>query len=275
MCTIRTPGQVETRLGWSSRLDPFILVLIIVLGTSFGSFFNVVIDRLPRNESLVRPASHCTNCGKSIPFYLNVPILSYIFLGGKCKYCKSVIPWHHLIVEIVTPIVFIALFLRFDTNLLLFAKYALLCGFLIPVFFIDLYHQLILDKLTIPMTITGIIFSLIPGTDIGIKDSALTGVTILALFLFIAWIYEKVRKKDGLGGGDIKLLAAMATYLGVINITFVLLFSSLLGTILGLAIYRSFKVYLPFGTYLAITTIFWLLFGSYFIDWYFGLIMAL
>jgi leader peptidase (prepilin peptidase)/N-methyltransferase len=255
-------------------LDPVFLALIIILGASFGSFFNVLIDRLPRKVSFIRPASHCTTCGKKIPFYLNIPILSYLILWGKCKYCKAHIPFHHVLVEIITPAIFVALFWHLGTTPLVFGKYIVLMGFLIPIFFIDLYHRLILDKMTLPLAILGIGFAALPQTDIGIVNSIATGAGILILLLGLAWLYEKVRKVDGLGGGDIKLLAAMATFVGAINIAFIVLFSSIIAVVFALASPKGKTDGVPYGPFLAVTTFIWLMFGSYFLQWYFGLILS-
>lgn len=265
--------MVILTVGWSNILDPVFILLIIILGASLGSFFNVIIDRLPRNKSIILPKSHCTDCGKSLPFYLNVPILSYIILRGKCKYCGAKIHIHHLVVEIITPLIFIALFWRFYDTPLLFAKYIVLFAFLIPMYFIDLYHRLILDKLTIPLFIIGLGFSFIPDMDIKFLNAIMTGLGIMALMLVIAWLFEKIKKVDGMGGGDIKLLAAMGTFLGAINLSFVVLFASIIAVI-ALVINRNKDKYVPYGPFLAISTFLWLLFGNHFLDWYLGILMG-
>jgi leader peptidase (prepilin peptidase)/N-methyltransferase len=238
---------------------------------------------MPRGKSIILPRSHCTDCGKSLPVYLNIPILSYIILKGKCKYCGAKIHIHHLMVEIITPLVFIAMFWKYGADLTLFAKYVVMFVFLIPIFFIDLYHRLILDKLTIPMAIMGLVFALLPGSDISFLNALVTSVGMLVLFLFIAWAFEKIRGKEGLGGGDIKLFAAMATYLGV-EIAFIIFFGSLIGLIVSviasLIMSKSWKEFwanilsyqFPFGTYIVFASFFWVLWGKLFLDWYLNLI---
>jgi len=240
----------------------------VVLGASLGSFFNVWIDRLPKKQSIILPASRCSDCGKSIPFWLNIPILSYLILRGKCKYCGAKIHIHHLVVEFVTPLILLALFFKFGTDLILFAKYAILFFFLIPIFFIDIFHRLILDKLTIPMAIIGLAFALLPESDITFLNAMLTSVGILVIMLLIAWLFEKVRKKEGMGGGDIKLLAAMAAYVGAINISFIVFFSSLLAVGFALFSRKGREDGIPYGPFLAAAALVWVLTGNFFLGWY-------
>jgi len=169
-------------------------------------------------------------------------------------------------------LIFIALFWKFGTDLILFAKYCVLFIFLIPIFFIDLYHRLILDKLTIPMAIIGLGFALIPNLDVKILNAFLTGLSIMAVMLLIAWLFEKIKKVDGMGGGDIKLLAAMATFLGAIGISFIVLFASIIAIVVAVIFSKTREHGIPYGPFLAVSTFFWLLFGNYFLEWYFSLI---
>ncbi len=254
-------------------LNLFFIAAIILLGASFGSFINVLIDRLPRKQSIVLPASHCSSCGKPIPFYLNIPILSYLILRGRCRFCGAGIHIHHLLVEIITPMVMLVLYWTFSSSLSQFAKYSTLFLFLIPIFFIDIYHRLILDKLTIPLAVTGLGFALLPNTDISFPEALMTGVVILALLLLIAWLFEKVRHKEGMGGGDIKLLAGLATYLGAFRISFVVFFASVLAVLTAVFISRSRKEGVPFGPFLVVSTFLWLLFGNSFWAWYKSILM--
>jgi leader peptidase (prepilin peptidase)/N-methyltransferase len=177
-----------------------------------------------------------------------------------------------LLVEIITPLVLIALFWKFSLDLVLFAKYAVLFGFLIPIFLIDLYHRLILDKLTIPLAILGLGFSLLPTTDVSFLNSLLTSLAILVIMLLIAWLFEKIRSKEGMGGGDIKLLAAMATYMGALNIAFIVFFSSVLAVIVAFSAPKTREHGIPYGPFLAVSAFVWILFGEYFLGWYFSLI---
>ncbi|MDD3234931.1 MAG: prepilin peptidase, partial [Candidatus Cloacimonetes bacterium] len=133
------------------------IIIIAAFGASLGSFFNVLIHRIPNKESIVFPASHCAACNKHIPFYQNIPIISYLLLKGKCSNCKTSIHWHHLLVEVVTPILFVGIFLRYGFHDVLFYKYLLLFSFLIPIFFIDAFHNIIPHVLSIPLIVIGLL----------------------------------------------------------------------------------------------------------------------
>lgn len=174
--------------------------------------------------------------------------------------------------ELISPVAFILLFWRFQDNVFLFIKYSALFIFLIPIFFIDLYHRLILDKLTIPLAIVGLGFALFPYNDISFLNALLTGVGVLVLMLLIAWLFEKLRHKEGMGGGDIKLLAALATWLGVLNLSFILFFASVIAVIVALIHSRDREQGVPFGPFLVAATFIWIMFGYHFLGWYLSLL---
>ena len=150
----------------------------------------------------------------------------------------------------------------------MFAKYAILFGFLIPIFFIDLYHRLILDSFTIPLALLGIAFSFVPGTDVSYVESILTGLAILIVLLFIVWVFEKLRKKEGMGGGDIKLLAALGAFMGVLNLAFILLLSSVLALGFALTGSKTRQEGIAFGPFLVVAACFVILLGERFLNWY-------
>ncbi|MBM4398852.1 MAG: prepilin peptidase [Candidatus Cloacimonetes bacterium] len=172
----------------------------------------------------------------------------------------------------MTPLILITLFFRFNGEWFLFAKYSVLFLFLIPIFFIDLYHRLILDIMTIPMMIIGLSIAFVPNMDISILNAFLTSALILFLLLLISWIFEKIRHKEGMGGGDIKLLAAMSTFLGVMNISFILLISSILALIVALISRKTRESGIPYAPFLVVSTLLLVLFGSSFLTWYMGII---
>jgi len=183
-----------------------------------GSFFNVLIHRIPLKQSIVIPASHCASCKRRIPFYENIPIVSYIILRGKCSKCGAKIHWHHLLVEIITPILFVALFFRYGLTDFLFYKYSILLGFLIPIFFIDAFQQIIPHVLSIPLIVVGFSLALIPGNDIGVLNALLTSLFVFCFLLLLAWGYQKLRGYEGLGGGDIWLLTGITAFFGITGI---------------------------------------------------------
>ncbi len=239
-----------------------IIILLAVLGAALGSFLNVLIYRLPRRESIVFPASHCSECGKAIPPYLNIPILSYILLGGKCKYCQASIHWHHLVVEIITPLILIGLFLQYGLLNLAFIKYAVMALFMIPIFFIDAYHQIIPHKLSIPLIPLGLLFAFLPGGDVGLIDALISAVIIFVFLVFLAYAYRFARKADGIGGGDIWLLTGIAGFFGLVSMPYVILVAALLGIIYFLIFVRDKAKGFAFGTFIAFTAVAWALLGA-------------
>ena len=242
-----------------------IYVLIAVLGAALGSFFNVVINRVPQGKSIVKPPSHCGSCGTQLPASQNIPIYTYIVQKGRCKNCGAKIHWHHLVVEIATPLLFMALALVYGAGNLAFWKFAVMFGFLIPIFFIDAFHQLIPLVLSLPMVAVGLIFSFAQ-SSFRFKDFFwvyLLPTLLLFFFLYaLALTWEKIFKKEGLGGGDVILIPALAAYFGAIHIPFVILLASILGIIYFLAFVRKPNQVFAFGPFLAFTGVVWALVGE-------------
>lgn len=224
-----------------------------------GSFFNVVISRLPNKESLLYPPSHCSDCGYKIPPWKNVPVLSYLLLRGKCSKCGAKIHWHHLLVEVVTPILFVAIHLRYGFGSVIFFKYLVLMGFLIPIFFIDAFHQLILHVTSIPLIVIGLGFALMPGNDISILNALITAMISFTLLLGLAWFYTKVKKREGLGGGDLWLVTGIATFVGALALPWILLIASLLGIIYFFVGVRIKEQVFAFGPFIVLGTVLWIL----------------
>jgi leader peptidase (prepilin peptidase) / N-methyltransferase len=246
-------------------LTIIVIIILTVLGASLGSFFNVLIDRIPRKESIVSPGSHCTGCGKKIKPLQNIPILSYILLKGKCDTCGSKIHWYHLVVEIMTPLLFVALFLVYGLENLFFYKFLVMCGFLIPIFFIDAFHKIIPLVLSVPMALIGLIFSFIQCEldFMGFFWQFLLPVVILFGFLYLlAWLWITVFHKEGLGGGDIILMPAVAAYFGAIHTPFVIILSCLLGIAYFVIFIRKPNQVFAFGNLIAIAAILWAMCGE-------------
>jgi len=234
-----------------------IIILLAILGAALGSFFNVLIYRLPLRQSIITPPSHCGECNRFIPFYLNIPIVSYLLLGGKCKYCGAKIHWHHLLVEIITPLILIGIFLRYDLLNIVFLKYAILALWMVPIFFIDAFHQIIPHKLSIPLIPLGLIFALFPNSDVNIYSSLIASLLIFLFLLLIAWLYRVARKMDGLGGGDIWLFTGIASFMGIFNLPYLVILASLLGIIYFLIFIRSKDQVFAFGTFISASVVFW------------------
>ena len=248
-------------------MSALIILLLLVIGACLGSFFNVLIDRIPRHQSIVKPGSHCTNCGKPIPFSQNIPIISYIVLKGRCKYCGAKIHWHHLVVEIITPVLFIALYLVYGLSFSFF-KFAIMTGFLIPIFFIDAFHKIIPLVISIPMVIIGLLMGLIQ-SEFNFYSFAmvfLLPVVILFVFLYLlALLWLKLFHREGLGGGDVILIPAVGAFFGVIHIPWVILLACILGLLYFLIFVRKPNQGFAFGNIVALAAVVWTLIGDKFL----------
>ena len=232
-----------------------------VLGLALGSFFNVLIHRLPRKESISFPPSHCASCGTKIKPWHNIPVISYILLRGKCKTCGDKIHWHHLLVELITPVLFLSISLKFDVSSLLFYKYLLLVFFLIPIFFIDAFHRLILHVTTIPLLVIGLVFSILPGSDVFIIEAVITGLIVFSVMLLLSWSYTKLKKAEGLGGGDIWLLTALATFFGALAMPWILIIACLIAILYYILMIRQKEQTFVFGPFIVLACLIWI-FGA-------------
>ncbi|MEE9174910.1 MAG: prepilin peptidase [Thermodesulfobacteriota bacterium] len=264
-------------------------ILSFILGLIIGSFLNVCIYRLPREESIVYPGSHCTSCKKSISFYHNIPILSYIFLGGRCSHCNSKISFSYPLVEILSGLLFVATLWKFGMILdTLF--YLLFISGLIVITFVDLKHMIIPNVITYPGILVGILYNalttnwqnsleLVSNFSFGFQNffELLNEVPILdslfgvilggGILLLIAYTYEIIRKRQGMGMGDVKLLALIGAFLGWQGVFFVIFLSSILGSIVGLSIIITrkgdLKYALSFGPFLSIAAIIYIFTGGF------------
>ena len=247
--------------------------LVGILGLILGSFLNVVIYRLPRGLSLVTPPSHCPSCGKPIKFYDNIPLISYILLKGRCRECGARISWRYPLVEGLTALCLVVLFLKYGLSIKGVA-YSVLTLFLIPISFIDAERGLILNKLTIPCFILGILIILI--FQIEMWKSALLGLLSGgAIMLLIAVAGELIFKKESLGMGDVKLLVIIGTYVGFPHVLISLFFGILIAAIFILwgVIFKKLRFgnTIPFGPFIAIGTLVYLVWGETILNWYMGL----
>jgi leader peptidase (prepilin peptidase) / N-methyltransferase len=250
-----------------------ILIFVFLIGAIAGSFLNVCIYRLPRHESIVFPASHCPHCGEPIKFYDNIPLVSYVILRGKCRNCKQNISGRYPIIETISGLLAIAIVIKY--GLTLHSLLLLLLVFsLIIVTFVDLDFQIIPDILSIPGIIAGIGASFFIPT-ISWIDSIL-GILAGGGFLFIiAVTYKWLTNRDGMGGGDIKLLAMVGAWLGWKAVPFILLISSFIGALIGsislLLAKKSLRYKIPFGPFISIAAVIYLFFGPEIINWYINL----
>jgi len=234
-----------------------------LLGTAIGSFLNVVILRLPQpGQSIAFPASHCPNCKASLRWYENIPIVSYCFLRGKCGHCGDPISPQYPVVELLTGLLAIAVIAEFGPSLTA-AGYFIFCASLVTIIWIDIHHQIIPDVISLPGIILGFAFSFV-STFVPWQDSLIGLLAGGGFFYLVSVSYYLLRKQEGLGGGDIKLLAMLGAFLGWQSILFIIFTSSLSGSIVGLFAMRSQKkggfTRIPFGPFLAVSGMAYLLF---------------
>ena len=245
-------------------------IFSFLLGLALGSFANVCIYRLPLGRSIVSPPSSCPHCGTQIQFYDNIPILSYVLLRGKCRNCKKSIPIQYPLVELITGIISLALFIRYGISYQ-YILYLLFSGSLVVITFIDLHHKIIPDVISLPGIVVGFLASFILPYLTWI-ESLIGIVAGGGALLLIAVIFEKLTGKEGMGGGDIKLLAMIGAWLGWKALPFVVLISSILGILIGggalLVSGKGMRVRIPFGPFLAMGTLTYFFFGGPIIRWY-------
>ncbi|MGD9159958.1 MAG: prepilin peptidase [Desulfobacteraceae bacterium] len=259
---------------------PFYIQLIFafVFGLTVGSFLNVCIYRIPLKKSIVTPPSSCTACGNRIKFYDNIPVLSYLILGGRCRNCGTHFSMLYPTVELATGLISMALLVRYNLNnhgLLQYFIFFTFISALVCISFIDLEHMIIPDVISYPGIIVGFFISFI-STHVTWLDSLLGIVIGGGILYLIAFLFELLLKKEAMGGGDIKLLAMIGAWLGWNSIVFVVLASSLTGTVLGsislLLSRKGLRTKIPFGPFLALGAILYVFFGKELTDWYLNLL---
>jgi leader peptidase (prepilin peptidase) / N-methyltransferase len=302
-------------------VDPFLASAIFVLGLAFGSFLNVCVYRLPLGLSVVSPRSACPKCKHPIAFYDNIPVLSWLILRGRCRRCKARISPRYLMIEVITGLLFVACYAVFGLTLSTL-KYCTFSFLLLGLIFTDAETKLLPDKLTLPGLALGLIFSLfVPVNDLAsqflsgavnlpfsgaillrifsLLDSGL-GAAVGASFIYGAGaIYLRWRGMEGMGLGDIKLMAMIGAFLGIKLTVFTIFAGSVAGSLFGLStvlivwlkrthrfmkrlanpqaarrrgwqsaqmVYRFYQM--PFGVFLGGTALFALFFGNHVLRWY-------
>jgi leader peptidase (prepilin peptidase)/N-methyltransferase len=258
MCPVAVTGLV---------VSTFALAGLVV-----GSFLNVCIHRLPRRESLVWPASHCASCNRPLAWYENVPIVSWLVLHGRCRTCRARISPTYPLVELTTAVVFTGAIVVYGLTWLLAVR-LLFASALIVLFVIDLRHRILPNAITLPGIAVGFVASwfLPPGWMSSLIGLVAGGGILLA----IAEAYYRVRGQEGLGMGDVKMLAMIGAFLGWPLMMLTLLVASLAGSVVGVALIASgrgsLQAALPFGTFLALGALVAAVAGDGILTWYLSL----
>jgi len=302
-------------------VDPVIAAAIFVFGLCFGSFLNVCIYRLPRDKSVVSPGSACPNCNTPIHFYDNVPVLSWLLLGRRCRHCHAPISARYAAVELLTAALFVGVYARFGLTLEAL-KYCVFGFLLLGLIFTDAETKLLPDEMTLSGLALGLVFSLfVPVNDllarflpgvinlpvssdvswhlISLAD-AILGAIVGASFIYGAGkLYQGVRGVEGMGFGDVKLMAMIGAFLGLKLTVFTLFAASVLGSLFGVGtvlvvwmkrtrrwrqrrpavarqrawqsaklVYRRYEM--PFGVFLGVVAMFAFFFGNQVLGWYWG-----
>ncbi|MGD2185500.1 MAG: prepilin peptidase [Desulfobacterales bacterium] len=249
-------------------------IWVLIFGLCVGSFLNVCIYRLPESKSIVHPRSMCPKCGTLIRFYDNLPILSYLLLRGKCRHCHAPISFRYPVVELLSGLFAVGVFLKYGISLEAAIYYVFITTLLV-ITFIDIDHRIIPDVITLPgIPICFLASFALPHIT---YIESIMGILIGGGSLFmVAWLYHLLTKKEGMGGGDIKLLGMMGAIIGWKGVLFTIFVASAVGTVSGMLIMlmtrKTMKLAVPFGPFLAIGGIAYIFFGPQLIAWYIHLL---
>jgi leader peptidase (prepilin peptidase)/N-methyltransferase len=257
-------------------------VMVFFLGAMVGSFLNVCIVRVPNGKSVLRPPSHCPKCKNAIRYYDNIPIISYFILSGRCRSCGERVSPRYLFVEVLTGSLTAALYFQFGLSLAFLVAFVFVAA-LIVISFIDLDAWIIPNSISLPGIVLGFLLS------VGAQFWSVEGLALIPTplnsflgilagygFLWtVGWIYERCTGIEGMGGGDMKLLAMFGAFLGWQSIPFTMFFGSLAGSVVGLGIMigtgAGRRLRLPFGPFLCLGAIIHLFFGREITAVYLGL----
>lgn len=250
---------------------PFqVVIVVFVFGLCVGSFLNVCIYRVPESKSIAYPGSMCPLCGAKIQFYDNIPLLSYALLKGRCRNCRTPISLRYPLVELLSGALAVSILIRYGLTpeaAVIFVFVAVL----IVITFIDIDHRIIPDVISLPGIAAFFLAArLIP--TVTWRDS-LIGIVVGGGSLFlVAWLYHLITRKEGMGGGDIKLLAMIGAMIGWKGVLFTIFASSATGTVVGLIVMlikrQNMKLAVPFGPFLAFGAVVYLFYGPQLIAWY-------
>ena len=248
-----------------------IIGLVFMFGMCIGSFLNVCIYRLPSSMSILKPSrSFCPQCKSAIKFYDNIPVFSYIWLKGRCRNCKASISLRYPLVELITGILAIAILFLFGLTLEGLVYFIFISSLLV-ITFIDIDHKIIPDIITLPGIPIGLLASFVLSAMTFI--SSLVGLLVGGgSLLLVACVYSLITHKEGMGGGDIKLLGMIGAFLGWKGVIFTIFAASLTGTLVGIILMlqkgKNLKFAIPFGPFLSIGAMSYVFFGERVMYWY-------
>ena len=260
----------QLRSGAMVITDIAIPMLIFILGLCIGSFLNVCIYRLPAGKSIVFPHSYCPACKAAIRIYDNIPVIGWLLLKGQCRDCGVRISWRYPLVELLTGCLALCAYLKFGPAIET-AIYFVFITVLIVITFIDIDHRIIPDRITLPGLPLAFVAALVlPGMT---WQASLIGILAGGgSLLMVAVGYTFITGKEGMGGGDIKLLAMIGALCGWVGVLFTIFFGSVLGSVTGIATMRGSgqgtKLAIPFGPFLSVGAIGYIFFGSEIVHWY-------
>lgn len=255
-----------------------ISVLVFVLGACVGSFLNVCIHRIPRDESVVAPRSHCPHCGHLIAWYDNIPLISWVVLGAKCRHCGEPISSRYVLVEFLVAVLFFLIWMEYGMSVFT-PVYWIVAGGLVVATFVDFEHYIIPDRISLGGVVLGVILSFL----FPVLHSQLSLFSRLAHWQALLqsaygilagagtlWLVAKVGriifKKDAMGMGDVKLLGAIGAFMGWRAVAFSIVVSSFVGSVVGIVLIllggKEWQSKIPYGPYLALGALLWIFFGA-------------
>lgn len=252
-------------------INVLIVGLVFMFGMCIGSFLNVCIYRLPSSTSIINPSrSFCPKCNSAIQFYDNIPVFSYLWLKGRCRHCKTPISFRYPLIELMTGIIAIDIFFMFGLTPESVVYFVFISSLLV-ITFIDIDHEIIPDIITLPGIPIGLAASFVlPAMTF--KSSLLGLLVGGGSLLLVAWTYSLITRKEGMGGGDIKLLGMIGTFIGWKGVIFTIFAASLAGTFVGMIVMllkgKNLKFAIPFGPFLSIGAMSYVFFGEKVLLWY-------
>lgn len=250
----------------------FLYLIVGLFGALIGSFLNVCIYRLPRHESVAWPGSHCPTCAHPIAWYDNLPLLSYLLLAGRCRHCAVRIPWRYPVVEALNALGYVGLLWFFGPSWMT-VVYGVLYSALLVVAGTDLTHKIIPNVITFPGMVVGLL-SAATVLPLGLVNGLIGLLVGGGILWVLAWASPYLFGKEGMGGGDIKLLGMIGAFLGWKPALMTIMVGSFLGSVVGVTLIAARVIkredYIPFGPFLVCGALIALFFGQSILDWYQG-----